>query len=116
MSNMLAASSFGPALVVGRDCTWLRLPDGTRVDLERRRVLSRLLSALVDQRLSTPEQPIAPDRLLARTWPDERMSPASGLNRLRVSIAMLRGLGLAPFLKTHRLGYQLDPSVEILPA
>ncbi|MBK7401113.1 MAG: ATP-binding protein [Myxococcales bacterium] len=100
------------AAVVQLDAGAVRF--GTHVvDLSRRPALRRVLSALVDARLSAPGQACTVSELLAAGWPGERMSVESGTARVYMSIRRLRALGLSPILRTVDAGYLLDPTVAL---
>jgi hypothetical protein len=76
------------ALRVDRGGAWFEA-GADRVSLERRPRLRRLLAALIEQ----PEG-LTPDDLFARVWPERRVSRSVITNRVDVSIARLRSLGL----------------------
>jgi hypothetical protein len=93
---------------------WFRRPDGTIVDLGTRIVLQRLLQALIDQKLRSAGDPVPIVALAQHVWPGEVRIRDCLENRLRVSIAMLRKLGLGEYLVTARAGYLLHPSVSVI--
>jgi tetratricopeptide (TPR) repeat protein len=97
-----ACSSFRPNL------------GGAWVDLARRRVLARVLSKLVDERLKSPGVAVPACALIAAGWPRERMSPASAANRLHVTLGALRGKGLRELLQHIHGGWRLRPDVPVL--
>ncbi|MFT3771346.1 MAG: tetratricopeptide repeat protein [Minicystis sp.] len=99
------------ALIVHPFGDWIRLPSGERVDLERRPVLSRLLVALMAQRLAAPDAPVAAEALIAAAWPGERVIASAAAARLYVSVSTLRKIGLRDLLLKRRRGYLLDPAV-----
>lgn len=101
------------ALHVAEDGSSFCPPGGTRVGLERRRALCRLLSALGRQRLEAPGVPLAATELVREGWPGERMHHESGVARLRVAVGTLRDLGLRGLLLTRGDGYVLDPGVPL---
>src|SRR5690606_3182104 len=91
----------GPrSLVVAADARWFAPPAGARVDVAKKRVLRRLLAALVERRLEAPGTALSRAELLEAGWPGERMRPDSALSRLYVSVASLRRLGLEDVLLT----------------
>ncbi len=103
----------GPTITVGPECAWFSMPDGTAVDLTPRRTPRRLLQVLLDQRLKAPGQPLTAEVLVAGAWPGERMAPTAATNRLHVTLATLRKLGLRSLLLRVEDGYLLDPKVTI---
>lgn len=100
-------------LRVARDGHAFRAPDGDRVDLGRRYVLHRLLAALLELRLRSPGAGIDLEGLLEAGWPGERMSHASGANRVYVAVATLRKEGLGDVLIKRPSGYMLDPTLPV---
>lgn len=100
-------------LVVARDGRAFEAPGVGRVDLGRRYTLHRLLAALIELRLRSPGAGIELDALRRAVWPDERMSHASGANRVYVAITTLRKEGLGDVLLKRPSGYLLDPMVAV---
>lgn len=101
------------SMVVAHDGQWFEAPGADRVDLGRRYVLHRLLTALVEIRLRSPGAGIDLHGLLEAGWPGEQMSHASGANRVYVAIATLRKEGLGDVLLKRPSGYLLDPTLPI---
>lgn len=100
------------ALVVARDGAWIVLPNARkRVELGRAAALRRLVHRLAVERLRYPGRPVSPRALVAAGWPDERILPAAAKNRLHVSVARLRRVGLGDLLLHREEGYLLDPAV-----
>jgi predicted ATPase len=99
--------------VLASDGSWLRLPDGARVDLSRRRVLRRLLCELARRRVEAPGALVSSSELVVAGWPGERMLEKSAQDRLWVAVRSLRRLGLEGVLVTGREGYLLDPEVPL---
>lgn len=112
LERAVGASS-PPALVVASDGATFRVREEAPVALGRRANLRRILVALAKHRLERPGAALAADVLLARGWPGERVLAEAGGTRVRVAIATLRRLGLAPFLLTDQDGYLLDPRVGV---
>jgi hypothetical protein len=92
-----------------RSATSFVTSQGITVSLAQRRVLARLLAALVMS--SEGDRKVATWQYLVRsTWPGERISPRHARIRLRVAVAALRTLGLREVLLTARNGYALSGS------
>src|SRR5204863_5981544 len=70
------------ALLVGEGGAWFRLPHGTRIGLERRRPLAKLLHRLASERLANPGRALAWHALLEAGWPDERVVADAGAHRV----------------------------------
>lgn len=68
---------------------------GTRVDLRRRKVLTRVLAAL-----AAADGPLDVDAICRSAWPGERLVGTSGTRRVHVAISTLRGLGLRSVIHT----------------
>jgi predicted ATPase len=101
------------AICVAENATWLELPGGKRVNLERRAVHRRLVERLVRERVAQPGAPIALADLVAAGWPGEKLAESSAQNRLHVALATLRADGLRDLLKRETGGYLLDPAIEV---
>ncbi|HEY2365569.1 MAG TPA: hypothetical protein VGH87_04245, partial [Polyangiaceae bacterium] len=99
-------------LRVDRRGRWFEV-SGERVDLGRRGALRRILAALVEARLETPDRGIKQQDLVAAGWPGERVLALSAATRVRVAIATLRQLGLRSLLLTRDDGYVLDASAPL---
>ena len=97
------------AVVIADDGMSFTTADGTDVDLSERDLLGRALGVLVDAAREAPDELVPREQLIARIWPGERIVPRAALNRLRVTVASLRKLGLDEVLLTRRGGYLLDP-------
>lgn len=100
------------AIVLGPEARWLELGDGERLDFSRRGPMRRLVLALVESHgdsgasLSTYE-------LLEEGWPEQNLSPDSGVNRVYTAISRLRDLGFDEYLETDDEGYFLAPDLDI---
>jgi hypothetical protein len=101
------------ALCIAEDATWLELPGGKRINLQRRAVHRRLVERLVRERLASPGTPVNVADLVTAGWPAEKLTDASAQNRLHVALATLRADGLRDHLKRVPLGYMLDPTIEV---
>ncbi len=100
------------ALVIER--SGARVPGGVFVELQGRSALHAVFTALVERRLAKPGAASSIDELLAAGWPGERVQKDAAAIRVRVTIAQLRKLGLAPVLGRTTGGYRLDPAVPIV--
>lgn len=92
----LSVTAGGSGTEVAADGSWFQVRGEARVDLRRRRVLRRVLAALVRRRA----EPITHEELLAEGWPGERPTAASGRARVHVAVADLRRLGLRDAIQT----------------
>jgi transcriptional regulator of acetoin/glycerol metabolism len=112
----VSAPTEGPELSVAEDGTWFQLVDGERVDIARRKTLTRVLAALLAQRLEHPGTAMSIPSLLQAGWPDERVMEKAGANRVHVALTTLRKLGLREMLLRRDEGYLLDPDRGIKAA
>lgn len=99
-------------LEVAADSTWFAL-DGVRTEFGRSRVLGPLLVSLARARLERPGTFVPIDTLLAAVWAGERMTHASGRNRLYVAINALRKAGLGDHLESDAGGYRLGAGLRV---
>ncbi len=105
---------FAPAALVVEDDGAVLTPGGQRIELGRRLVLRRIVTALIEQHAADPSEGISAAELIAAGWPGERMTPASGRNRLHVALATLRTLGLRPWLRRSSRGYALTAELGLV--
>jgi hypothetical protein len=101
------------ALVVGPQCTWYQTPQHKRYDFRRRAAPKRILDRLVQQHLDSPGKRLEVYELIEAGWPDERIQSEAAENRLWVTLATLRKLGLREYIDKDEKGYCLDPSLQI---
>ena len=100
--------------LVHPDARWFRAPGATEVvSCERREAARRILHALIVLHQTNPGAALSPPEALAVGWPNEKMTRSAAKNRLHVTIALLRKLGLRPLLRATNEGYVLDPSARI---
>lgn len=109
-----AAAARANELLVARDGGWVKLPASSSVvELGRTRALRRLVLRLANERLRYPGRPVSPQALVAAGWPGERILPAAAKNRLHVTVARLRRLGLGAVLLHGDEGYLLDAAIPM---
>jgi DNA-binding SARP family transcriptional activator len=99
-------------LTIARTARWIELPEGQRVSCGRRNVLVLLLLELAAAHGHVPTRTVATNDLVSAIWPDAQGTLA-GRNRLYVTLARLRRLGLRRDLMTEQGGYRLTESLEI---
>ena len=102
-----------PAWVVRLDGSALRSPEGSKVDLRRRRTVRRVLAALAAHRLDHPGDALTAEQCLEAGWPGERMLPDAARTRLWTTIRALRATGLEDALETVGSGYRLARTVRV---
>ncbi len=101
------------AVVLDVDRRALRTSDGQWVDLSNRSRPFALLTALADAAHDGAAS-LGVGELVARVWPDERMLPTAGANRVYAAISTLRKAGDVPDLIVREAeGYRLAPGFEI---
>lgn len=105
------------ALVIGPDQAWFQLPGEDAVDIKRKRILRRLLGALVTHHQRHPEATLSAEELIRAGWPDQRnILNESAHNRLYVALNRLRNEGLGDLIQTERDGYRLAPDTPLFLA
>ncbi len=92
---------------------WFQYGSTPKVDLSRRYVLRRLLTALLRERIAEVGRPLSTPALLEEGWPQEKMKPEAGARRVYVAICSLRKLGLGSVLQKVEDGYRLDPNIQV---
>jgi hypothetical protein len=96
-------------LTLGPDGAWFQVADGEAQTLQARPTHARLLTRLADLHTSAPERRISVTELFELGWPGQTASHESATNRVHVTLAQLRKLGLASVLEHDEDGYRLDP-------
>jgi len=79
------------------------------ISLGRRRILHRLLLALIQSHFADPDATLDNDDLLEAGWPDEQIMHDAAINRLHRALADLRKKGFAGLIQHTSTGYRLDP-------
>jgi predicted ATPase/Tfp pilus assembly protein PilF len=101
------------ALVIDGCGRWFRMPGQAPVDLTRKRTLRPMLLLLAEHRVAHPGEALDVDQIFEGVWVGERAMPRARKNRVYVSIATLRKMGLGDQLKTRGDGYLLHPELEV---
>ncbi|MEM6989895.1 MAG: sigma 54-interacting transcriptional regulator [Myxococcota bacterium] len=113
ISTMSRAARPRQAWVVATSGRWFVTPEGEKQHLERRKILARLLGALISARRDRPGQRLTVADLLAAAWPDDRFVGTAGANRVYVALATLRKLGLRDVVVRTDGGYVIDPEARV---
>jgi len=100
------------SLTVGPEARWIEL-DGERLDFSRRGPLRRLVLALARERRAPEAESLSTYELLERGWPEQEVSPESGVNRVYTAVSRLRDLGFDEWLRTDDAGYYLAENLEV---
>ncbi|MEL6344016.1 MAG: hypothetical protein AAFV53_12930 [Myxococcota bacterium] len=101
-------------LLVGPEGAWFRLPGAARVSVERYAAVARILAFLAQEAERQPGTISDADTLITAGWPGEQIVPDAAKNRLAVSLARLRKLGMRELLQRTREGWRLDPDWSVL--
>lgn len=101
----------GTALLVDPEGRWFQVPAGPRVSCAKRQAMRSILVRLAQHRIDAPGKALTADDLLEAGWKGEKMIPSAAKNRLYVTIATLRKIGLKDLLRGGDDGYLLDPEV-----
>lgn len=98
-------------LRVAKDGSWFEV-NGERHDLRSREVLSKMVLALTEVRLSG-EAGLGAADLIAATWPGELMTDASATSRLHSTVRRLRKMGLSDLLLHEHGEYRLSQGSSV---
>jgi predicted ATPase len=94
-------------LFVGPNTGWFRLGDGEAVSLERYEGPRGILAALLGSEQDA-------DALFAAGWPGERARRDAQHNRVRVTLARLRKLGLETAIERGPTGWRLTRDIDVV--
>ena len=100
-------------LYVQEEGNWFRVGAGRKVDCSKFGLVRRALVCVADAHARQPGVAVPWEEMVNRVWPNEAISDAAAKNRLRVTIAKLRRLGLQELLVTEACGYRLDERVVL---
>jgi predicted ATPase len=89
---------------------------GAPIPLARRASARRVLCTLVRERIARPGSPVAWNALAESAWPGELLAPAVGKNRVKVTVAWLRKLGLRDAIESDARGYWLGDGCDVTVA
>jgi len=102
-----------PRLVVAAGAEWFQITGRSRVILETRVPLRRLLLALAEMKERSPNAVLPVTAAFEAGWPGERASATAAAMRVYTAVHSLRRLGLRGLLVRRRRGYVLDIDVQI---
>lgn len=108
-------AGLGSELLVTRDGSWFRTPEGVRVELSHRPPLQRLLRELVRHLDVAPGTVVGAEELARAAWPEQRTFSSATKNRLNVALTTLRKGGLGPRLLRRGDGYVLERAMLLGP-
>jgi hypothetical protein len=94
-------------LTVAPDAAWFRLGDAEQVSLATQPAARRLLEALIRAEHDS-------EALFAAGWPGQRAARASAQNRVRVTLARLRRLGLESAIERGDRGWRIAKDIEVV--
>lgn len=98
-------------LTVGPDLAWIAGPDGKRSRLGR--PARRIVGALVEHHRGGAAGALTTWDLLEAGWPGERPVAEAGANRVYVTLARLRQLGLRELIERNDDGFRIAAGTEI---
>ena len=113
ISTMSRGARARQAWVIAASGRWFVNADGDKHNLERRKILARLLQALVVARRDQPGARLTVADLLAAAWPEDRFVGTAGANRVYVALATLRKLGLRDIVVRTDGGYMIAPDAPL---
>ncbi|MCW5833439.1 MAG: hypothetical protein KIS78_13635 [Labilithrix sp.] len=102
-----------PRLVIAAGAEWFQISGRAPVVLETRVPLRRLLLALGELKLRSPNAVLPVTAAFEAGWPGERASPTAAAMRVYTAVHSLRRLGLRGLLVRRRRGYVLDIDVQL---
>ncbi len=108
------AAEPGSTLLVGPGGSWFRVPGEGQVGVERYVSVMRILAMLAQTAELAPGEVCSADVLVEAGWPGEKILQEAARNRLSVSLARLRRLGLRKVLQRTGGGWRLDPAWSVL--
>ena len=111
-ARVSAALPEGNTITIGPGLSWIQVGDKARVDLRRTSTTRQLLSALVEQHLSTPGTTCLDEELIASGWPGESEN-LSIRTRFHTAIHRLRQRLLGDLLETREDGYCLSAGCRV---
>jgi len=106
------SSSAPPGLVLHGVERRVTLPDGTEVDLSRRRKLWRLLDFLAAAHERGADT-VETTELVEYLWPGERLVPESAAQRIYTTVFYLRKMGFESVLARTATGYRLKAGLRV---
>ncbi len=115
-SHEAMTATHGPVpepFIVTSDGMSFTTPDGVTTDLAARKVLARVLAALLESHHAAPGRAVAVTDLLRVAWPGERFQPKAGANRVYVALTTLRRMGLRELITRVDGGYVIDSGVAL---
>lgn len=98
-------------VTVGPDAAWVAGSDGERHPLGRAQ--RRIVKALADLHRRDPAATLTMWDVLEAGWPGEQPVFEAGANRVYVTIARLRRMGLRDVLERFDDGYRLSPRAQV---
>lgn len=100
-------------LTIASGAEWFKLPGQPMVVLETRIPLRRLLLALGELKMRSPNAVLPVTGAFEAGWPGERATPTAAAMRVYTAVHSLRRMGLKGLLVRRRRGYVLDIRVSI---
>lgn len=100
-------------LTIASGAEWFKLSGHPMVVLETRIPLRRLLLALGELKMRSPNAVLPVTAAFEAGWPGERATPTAAAMRVYTAVHTLRRMGLKGLLVRRRRGYVLDCPVHI---
>lgn len=109
-----AAAPGGLALTLGPEAAWVAGPGGERQSLGKTQ--RRIVQALVALHRERPGATLTMWEVFEAGWPGERPIREAGANRVYVTLARLRQLGLRDVVERFEDGYRIAPQATVRTA
>jgi hypothetical protein len=103
----------GTRLLIAAGGEWFQIVGRTPVTLKQRAPLRRLLFALAELKVRSPDAVLSVTAAFEAGWPGERATANAAAMRVYTAIHSLRRLGLRGLLVRRSRGYVLDVEVDI---
>jgi predicted ATPase len=103
-----------PRLEIGPEARWFRAHGGAKQLLDKHASARRIVDRLAREHEDRPGQALSAGELFEAGWPGVTIRAESAHNRLYVTLAKLRKMGLKLQLLRTDAGYLLDPATPVV--
>lgn len=111
--DLRAADLTEETTVVSASGAWIESPQQGRARVELGPSLRRMLAILLTRHRGEPGRTTSTWDLLDAGWPDEKVQPDAGANRVYAAIKRLRNMGLRGVIERRDDGYRIAPHAKL---